>query len=861
MINILKKRTIHIIFILFILLSFSCSTKKNTFFRRSFHNITARYNVYFNGNESFKAGARKVADSETDNYTKIIPVFKYNNSTTVDICSGDMDNAIKKSAKLIKSHSITVKPKKKKRKVTTKKDIDFYNKSEFCNWVDDAYLLMGKAYLYKKEYLTAIKTFRHMMLYFRNEAIVYDAELWLARVYIEKGDYKEAENLLNGIIKDKKHPKELDKEIAIVYSHLFLQQKNYTEAIKKLEIIIPKTKRKKEKVRYKFILAQIYHKQEYFIEASNLYKEVIKLNPPYSMAFNAKIKRATAFSHGEDSKELKKQLNKMLRDEKNNDFHDQIYFALAQVEHKENNIEEAVEYYKLSAQNSVTNLNQKALSFLALADIFFKKPDYKNSALYYDSVMTYLDKDYSDYEAVSTKAMALSMLVKNLEIIRHQDSLQKIAKMPENERDVYIDMLIQKYIDDKKASANNQIRKVLPMDNTFNTRVNKGKWYFYNPNLLSYGRNEFTKRWGDRKLENNWRRRNKAIVMNITDDKIDDNTNPDEVAVDKRKKEYYLKELPLTKEELEKSNKKIVDAYFNSGEIYDININDRKTAIKTFEELNKRFPNNSYLLESYYYLYKLNNKIGNYERKEYYKNLIIQKFPDSEIAKMLSDPNFLTKLNNERKKISQLYEKAYYDYKNKNYESVISNYQLIEKNTIYKELLPKYLYIKALSYGHTGNKSQMLTTLEELVKKYPKDKITKIAISTIEVIKGGKYDMDIYKVSDNETHSYVVLYNNKDIDIAKLKFDIINFNLDFSKEIDLQITQSNINEHIAIIINPLKDKTIALEYMQMIVTKKIFEKHKLVNYYHFVISSSNLQIFKKDKIISKYNKFYKNAYE
>ena len=348
---------------------FSCSTEKNTAVSRFYHNTTAYFNIYFNGYESFNNGINTIKETPED-YTQLIPVYKAERKDLQTAVSSDMDNAIKKAVKMIKMHSITVKPKRKEPKKgrraykLTDKEKAFYAKTEYNKYVDDAYLLIGKAHYYKGDYTGGLRSLHLIINKFRNEEVKYDALYWIARIKSAEGSYPEAINYLKLITDDSKHPERLNPGIDKCYANIYIKQKKYSQAIEKLDYIISKTKKKKDKARLKYITAQLNQKINEGDKAIELFSEVIKMNPPYEMAFNAKINMAKAFlNSSEGSEKIRKLLNKMLNDDKNIDFQDQIYYVLAGIEQKENNEKQAVEYYKLSAEKSIYNDNQKALSY------------------------------------------------------------------------------------------------------------------------------------------------------------------------------------------------------------------------------------------------------------------------------------------------------------------------------------------------------------------------------------------------------------------------------------------------------------------------------------------------------------------
>ena len=136
-----------------------CSVKRNNFFSRNYHQLTTRYNVYFNGDQALKSGIKHMENRHKEDYTHLLPVFVSNDEQTRSICSSDMDYVIEKAAKATDKHSITAKPRRRKNK-DSKNYQTFRKKKEFNNQLDKCYLLLGKAYFYKKKYTMANNTFR-----------------------------------------------------------------------------------------------------------------------------------------------------------------------------------------------------------------------------------------------------------------------------------------------------------------------------------------------------------------------------------------------------------------------------------------------------------------------------------------------------------------------------------------------------------------------------------------------------------------------------------------------------------------------------------------------------------------------------
>jgi len=845
--------------IIFLFVAIGCTTKKNTVVTRNFHNITSYYNVYFNGYESFKIGNKAIKDKYVYNFNEILPVFLYSNAEQTKVGSSDMDLAIQKGAKAITNHSITVKPKLKNKSKLTDKDKEFYSKPEFCKWIDDSYLLMGKANFYTQEYQKAIRSFRLIMSQYKKENTKYEAMLWLAKTYIEQSKYSEAKDVLDELINDARHPQKLDKEIKLTRTDLNLRQENYDKAITLLLEDIKATRNKTTKARYKYILAQIYERKGDLINASEYYKQVIKLNPPYEMAFNAKIKRATAFNlESGNANEIKKQLRKMLRDEKNIEYQDQIYYALANMEIKENNEPQGIEYFKLSIQKSVSNKTQKAMSYLSLADIYFSKPEYLLAGAYYDSTMQNLPEDYDNYETISKKATNLVELVTYLTEIQNQDSLQMVAKMSEAERSQFINNIIEKVVAQEAVAANATLGSTF--ESNSEAVATTGKWYFYNPTAVSQGVTEFKKKWGTRTLEDDWRRSNKSAVSNFDNEDNADNEDSTKVTNNKMP-EFYLQNLPLTDSLIKISDDKIISALYTAGDIYYNKIKDYDEAIKTFEDLNKRYPKNIYTLESYYALYNLYNLINRDSKAEYYKNQITSLYPESQYSRMLLDPDYINQLTSIEEQSNNLYLTTLDLYKARNYNNVIANTEFAYKMFSGSQAIPKFLYLKSLAYGQIGNTDSLIINLKKFIEIYPTDDAVELAKEIIASVESGKFDMNIYNVEFSSPHYYVVAIKKDKYDLKALNFKLTVASNNFSDAIKFSVDEINLDDYYSLLtIKTFDNKDNALLFYNQIITNFTLSELKPDDYEHFIISESNYNIFVKDKILEKYLMYFKDKY-
>jgi tetratricopeptide (TPR) repeat protein len=883
----IKNTYINLLLILIFLFG-GCSTQKNTFITRTYHNITAKYNILFNGDVSFAKGLKKIEDSFKDDYSDVLPIFTYADEELAKTVSPDMDRTIKKGTKLVALHSITVKPKLKSSKALTPNKRTFYNKKEFNKWVDNNYLLMGKAHFYKHDFDLAMETFAFILNEFKNEEITYDAQIWLARVYNEKGEYKSSKEILDMLENDENMPGRLNVDFHTTLADFYLKQNNLSGAILNLEKAKEKVRKKSPKIRYTFILAQLYEKTGMHEKASDLYSKVIKMNPPYEMTFNAKINRALAYEKGYGPvKEIEGQLSRMLKDDKNSEYQDQIYYALGNIAYKEGNIPKAIKQYKKSVQYNVNNLTQKTRSYLTLADIYYGIPEYVNAQAYYDSAVALINIDYPNYDILYAKSKSLNSLVKEINTVNLQDSVQRLAGLPNDELLGYIDNLIEQVKEKEKEEMLKKQEQALNKQfgydmgtggKTTQQGFSEGaQWYFYNETARSLGYKEFKLKWGNRKLEDNWRRSNKSVISfgeSISTE--DSNFITDEEAkntkvLSNKSREYYLRDIPLTDSMLEVSHRLIETALYSMGLIYKNELKDYGKAVESFKELIKRYPDTEYLLATYYYLYDIYLKEDNKAMVEMYKNRITNQFPNSTYAKLLNNPDYLKEIEEGQNKINNYYIETYNNYLNKNYNDVIQQTEYAIETYPDNKLIPQFAYLRTLSIGRTRDIKTFKEELYKIISAYPTTEVAEDAKNIIVYLDKERPDIKeeeekeiaeaLYEYSEDTEH-YFALILEKGIDANQLMFNIINFNLDNFDELNLRIESSELNSKQDIItVLSFKNKTEAANYYNKTSEDDSFFKDvdkKRVS--KMLISKSNLNVLKTDKSASRYLKFFNEYY-
>lgn len=878
-----------------------CSTEKNTRVSRAFHNLTSQYNVYFNANESIKDGLRRIDENIENDYTRILPVFKSSLPSSASMVRSDMDYAIVKASKLIEVHSITKKPKPKRKR--TRKYIEFASQEEFNNWIDDSYILLGKAYFYQHNYSAAITNLAYVVRKFPDEETKYEAYVWLLRAYTETERYVEASEIIQAVQGDDYFPKKLEADLALATADYYKRQGEYLEAIKFLEIANSEISRRSERARYQYIIAQLYEEIGQPANAAEAFSQVTKMNADYSMQFNAMINAAGVFSGEGDSEKLKKDLNKLLRDKKNIDFKDQIYFALANLFFREGNRDMAIENYRKSVANSFQNQYQRALSAITLADIYFEDLNYKGAQAYYDSAMIIIDETYPDYTGLEQKYRSLTNLVDNLTTIERQDSLQRIAQMPEAERKAYIANLMREEQERQRNMENLAMQTGNSYYRSNRYRMGMGSsdtgagWYFYNPQTVSYGKVTFQQRWGNRSLEDNWRRSNKNSMSMDELEEFAELTDSSQMVTrvdDPLKEEFYTQDLPLNDSLMAVSHEKIRDALYNAGKIFKSDFNNYRRSVQEFEELNNRYPQNIYRLSAYFDLYDLYELMGNTERSAYYRNLIISEFPDSKYAQYLVNPNYFVEMEALMDSLNNLYQETFRNYKSGRYNDVIVQTQNMKNLEPDSVMLSKIDFMGTIAQGTQTDLHQFESLLREYVQNYPKSEPSPLAneilsliqdstladyqqlvemgyineeIQNEELLPGNRMENDEFggKFSYDEDllHYFVIAYPREaDIDLNRLKFDIANYNIDHYTKIDFDIETENLDENTSfVIVRALKNKEDALIYHGAIIRKaSVFKTLTGIDYVNFVVSSTNYRQIMTENSTADYLKFFVRNY-
>lgn len=868
---------------------FSCSTEKNKFFNRGYHNTTARFNGYFNAGEIIKESLFDFHVQNKDDYTKILPVFIIPNEDRSKTLYAPMDKAILKTSTVIKKHSMP-NPEKKANK-----------HEEWCKWIDNNWMIMGIAYYYKRDFLEARTRFEYVFKQYQDQPIKYEAFLWEAKTFMELEDFVNAQSYLDKLTdkyeeqtdkakiaekkkKDARAKKSSSKskskskvpnlnpdmdsklydDIQMTWADFYIRKKEYTKAEEKLKKSIELCRNKKEKARMHFILGQLYQIKGDKSGANYEFSRVDKLNPEYEMEFYSRIFRALNYDGG-NSTALKRQLIKMAKDDKNKDYLDQIYYALAEIELQENHEPDGIAYLKKSVKFSTTNNRQKGLSYKRLGDLYYGDKRFINAKMYYDSTMSNLPQDYEKYAQVKEKSESLKDLVANLLIIQKEDSLQRLAKMPTGELEKFIDNLIAK--EDAEAERKKQI-ELNEADKAPVTNVpgaSGSSWYFYNPTVMAQGYTEFKRTFGPRKLEDNWRRSDKSSTIDFVDetDSVDQTEKKDDPLA---RRNAYIKKIPKSEKELLDSRMNLVVALYNAGSIYDERLKEEKLAIDCFDRVVKDFNEHEKSLPSHFKLYLIHSNKNNTALADVHKEYILTNFPESEYARIIKNPNYKKDEAYAKKADERKYEEVFLNYKKGDYTSALLACNDVIDHEPKNMLLSKYYFLRALCYGEQKKFTEFENALSETASKYPKDDIGKAAtellnkVRNINSVINASEGKSTYIFEPETEHFFVFVFTSTMGSVNDAKAKISNFNsADFGLD-GLKITNNFLNtDDQVILVKRFDNMTKAMNYYNAF---KLTDMLKGLNDKgtFFVITNKNYASLYIEKKVPEYKKFFEENY-
>ena len=716
-----------------------CSTQKNTWATRSFHQTKVKYNILYNGNTAYEEGLKQIRDAHEDDYSRILYLYPVSNHTAAEAAASQMDKTIEKCRKCIKLHSIKSKPKRDPKRANDPQYKLWLQSKEFNANMSMAWMRLAEAEFHKGDFLGAISTLNYVIRLYENDAdMIARCRLWIARAYAELGWQYEAEDMLNRVQIDalsKKHA----RLYAAVKADVLLHGEQYTAAIPFIKIAIPYEKRKIYRPRFAYVLGQLYERNGQRNEAIEAYHDVIRMTPPYEMDFNARIRIAEL--QGEKSL---RQLQTMVKQSKYKDKLDHIYGTMGNIYLQLRDTTTALEMYEKAIAESTQSSYAKADILVRAGDIYYINKDYIHAQPCYRDALTILTPENEQYTTIQQRSDVLDELSAAYTQACLQDSLQHLSTLPEEQQRAIVEKIIADLIEqerqdsilqaqqERELAQENGIRSVNTANMLGGGGAQKGEWYFYNPQLIKQGQQEWRRRWGTRTLEDNWRRQNKQVVAAFSDydtdeddaDGLDSIPTTDSTTItptyetDTHKPEYYLQQIPRTPEALAMSDSLWRQAMIALVYIYRDKVQDEALAMETMHQLEQRNASHPDLLDTYYgyYLYAL--RYNQQDQAAQWRQKITTYYPTSTQAQIVAQPDYFDKLKRMAQEQDSLYALTYTAYARAQYDIVKTNTQYAEREYPLSPLMPRFLFLNAISVARTEGQEAFIASLQHIVANH-----------------------------------------------------------------------------------------------------------------------------------------------
>ena len=849
----------------------SCSTTKDRWVNRKYHEVTAHYNAYFNGEEAFEEAVKQFQNSEEWDFEQFLPIYFWPDAEQASGLFAKMDRAIEKSAKVVKKHSMVFAGKQKN------------------DYVFKAYLLIARSRFYKHELIQTLEATSYIEDNFGRIELAEDEVFWskllAAQTHIRMENFFQAEQQLDELY-TKKLPKAELFEAQKTMAYFHFSQERWSEAQYWVAAAAQSASIKSEKVRLTYLNAQLLAKLGKGYESALAYEDVLKLHPDdYDITFSAQIKRAENFDvFMEDISIIEKALNKMLKDDKNITYRDQIYYVWALKELDLEYYPEAEAKLRQSIASSVDNARQKGKSYLKLAGIAFDFKSFVNAQAYYDSAIAVLPMDYPGLDTLEERTSVLNDLVAQLNVVALEDSLQSMYGLSDQAlRQKFEDYIEAKQAREEEAARRAEIAAMRAAENALLADAGpqagggSGQWYFYNPTVRAKGVAAFKRTWGNRTLEDHWRTKDKpvqgfAVQQTETTDSTSSDSTKALLPSDENSVDYYLARVLKTEDDLKASLRREAFAKSELGFIYKDGLKDNNEAELAWADYMNEFESFAQTTPKVLYgQYLLFIDQESEDKSESAKLVLLTHYANSPYAALLRGEKKGPKIPLEEQ---IAYDDAFTAYESGQFKS--ARVLLNAFTTTYQSsvLLPKTGLLAAYITGTSGDLELTIEALQEVVKTYSGTEEATRAAQLLSMLQDdergseeapnrGMGDLKVNKVDfqrqDNAPHKFILAIPAENSNINELRNALADFNKEFFKFDNLRIQNIFYDQNTQlIIVSGLRTKEKAIVYLntfnqQGTLMEQYYPKAQSAGFY---INNPNFGKVYRDKVLKEYLQYF-----
>jgi tetratricopeptide (TPR) repeat protein len=707
------------------------------------------------------------------------------------------------------------------------------------------------------------------------------AMIWYGRTLTERDKYNEAEFLFRELWEDRYFPKSLHDELATAEARLLIKQKKYEQAIEPLSKAVELTTSKKRRARLSYVLAQLHERSGRYQDAYAAYEKVLDSKPAYEMEFNARMQQnAAGWANGKTNSDAAlKNYERMASDAKNQEYRDQLYYSMATIALKDGNKKDGISYLRKSLSYNKNNTAQRAEAYLKLADLYFEDEQFVQAKAYYDSTLTVLPADDVRHKRATEYAANLKDIARLIQTIAANDSIVRVFNMSDDERKDLVKAIKKQREAEEAAAIRNAANQPsgpakapAPVAGAKQTT-----FYFYNETFLKKGRKDFSRNWGERKLDDNWRRSNR-VVAGGPDDALGADSTKNNAVADAELKDIFSN-IPKSMEELSVLHMATYEAMYQLGTLYRDRLQNNVRCTGTLEELQTRYPDTArYEKETWYYCYLAFNDLKNQERAQFYYDKLIGKYPKSAYARTLTDPNFLNATKERERDLNKYYEETYTLFQKGGYKEAYTRCEEAPKKFgSQNPLVAKFALLSALCTGSLSGNDAYCAALGQVIKQYPdqpeatraREIARVLSCKGFEVDEKKKTDApidDAFTLEDDKLHYFIIALTGDNFRLDEVKAAVTDYNSEFHKVEQLRISNiflgTDTNTPI-VVIRKFDNKEQAMRYYNEVKNQKDFLGETAKKTYKkemFAVTQENYRRILKNKTLNGYREFYEENY-
>ncbi len=846
----------------------SCSRKKDTFINTNFHALGTKYNILYNGELALERGKLAVNDEFTENFWELLPVERMKVKEDIFLPgqskNADFDRAEEKAVKAIQKHGMNINGKEKNYQI------------------DEAYLLLGKARYFDQRFVPALAAFNNIMNKYPTSDKINQVKIWREKANMRLDNNEVAIKKLKRLLYEEELEDQdlADATAALARGYINLKYKD--SALTELGVAVEYTRSKTEKARYHFIRGQLYNEFEEKDSANMEFDAIIDMHRqiPRSFYINAHLEKSNNFDEDNgDLIEFLEYLTELEENRENRPFLDKIYYRIAEF-HRNNESEFLSElYYNKSLDKTTSDKYLRSLNYETLGNMYFDRNVYKTAGAYYDSTMTAMVQNSKPFRIIKKKRENLDDVIYYEGIAQTNDSILTLISLPKEEQLAFyteyaMQLKIRTLEEDrlKREALENQENAVasqpnsLGVDNSqsignsralpggIGNRATSSSFYFYNPTTVAYGKNEFLKLWGERKLQDNWRLSDERATMKIAESNKTVIVSTDD---ERFNPQSYIALLPTKQSDIDSITKERNYAYYQLGIIYKEKFKEFELAKFKLETLLKNNPEERLILPSKYNLYRIYLELSLNRKAEATKSDIIKNYPESRYAEILLNPQ--SELSKDENSPEAIYTRLYQKFENQEYTEVITTAEAQIKRLEGDDYVPKFEILKASAKGRLYGFDAYKEGINYIALTYPnteegkkaqdllKDAIPALAKKEFISDDKAQYFNVIYQFDKNSDEDIDAFIKILDEEVAKIYY----FDLTTSKDLYDENTTF-------VVVHGLKSIQGASGFSEFL---KSDEKDKRgrpikpkITKVYFAISSPNYAIIQRHKNLNAYLK-------